>query len=229
MLRLLRVCTLVLVAGLPTMPPVFAQAPSATGSGRAPVPNVRSPLPQVDTTPAPVTATPSLPSGGTPKKAAPLEGERPANAMAAVGRVVDGDTLRLDGRTYRLWGIDAPELIQVCYRGGQGYACGREAAAYLRMLLSAESVPGDGTPAGEPAQLVCEPRASDQYGRTAAQCRLGDKDLAAEMVRAGWALMFARHGTDYAPEEDEAREARRGLWAGTFEMPWDWRARRSGE
>jgi len=26
-------------------------------------------------------------------------------------------------------------------------------------------------------------------------------------------------------QEDEARLARRGVWAGSFEMPWDWRAR----
>ena len=31
-------------------------------------------------------------------------------ALAQSARVVDGDTLKVDGVTYRLWGIDAPEV-----------------------------------------------------------------------------------------------------------------------
>ena len=202
--------------------PALAQAPP--GSGRAPVPNVRAPVPQA----APVAAAP-VSAAAQPRSPTPSENERQLQGAAGVGRVVDGDTLRVEGRTYRLWGIDAPELIQVCQRDGQGYACGREAAAYLRMLLVPEPVIGESATPGAAPQLVCVPRTSDQYGRTAALCRLGDKDLGAEMVRAGWALVFTRHSSDYAPEEDEAREARRGLWSGTFDMPWDWRAKRLGE
>lgn len=194
------------------------------GSGRAPVPNVRAPVPQADPAPAATSA-----AVVQPRSSATSEIERQLQGTTGVGRVVDGDTLRLEGRTYRLWGIDAPELIQVCQRDGQGYACGREAAAYLRALIVPEPDLGESAAAGTPPQLVCVPRASDQYGRTAALCRLGDKDLGAEMVRAGWALVFTRHSSDYAPEEDEAREARRGLWSGTFDMPWNWRAKRLGE
>ena len=188
---------------------------------------MRAPLPQTDPPPA---ATPAPVDTATrPRSPAPPENERLTQGVAGVGRVVDGDTLRLEGRTYRLWGVDAPELIQVCQRDGQGYACGREAAAYLRMLLAPEPGLAESATAGSVPRLACVPRTSDQYGRTAALCRLGEKDLGAEMVRAGWALVLTRHGTDYAPEEDEAREARRGLWAGTFDMPWDWRAKRLGE
>jgi endonuclease YncB( thermonuclease family) len=31
---------------------------------------------------------------------------------------------------------------------------------------------------------------------------------------------------DYVAAEDEARSAGRGMWAGAFELPWDWRHRR---
>jgi len=31
--------------------------------------------------------------------------------------VIDGDTFSWNGRTYRLWGIDAPEQKQSCRRG----------------------------------------------------------------------------------------------------------------
>jgi endonuclease YncB( thermonuclease family) len=35
-------------------------------------------------------------------------------ALADSIRVVDGDTLKVDGVTYGLWGIDAPESAQPC-------------------------------------------------------------------------------------------------------------------
>ena len=38
-------------------------------------------------------------------------------ALAQSARVVDGDTLKVYGVTYRLWGIDAPELGQPCADG----------------------------------------------------------------------------------------------------------------
>ena len=39
-------------------------------------------------------------------------------ALAESVRVVDGDTLQVDGVTYRLWGIDAPESGQPCPMDG---------------------------------------------------------------------------------------------------------------
>lgn len=207
---------LLLLLGVLATSSVFAQSPP-TAAGRAPVPNVRAALPpkvQSSAVPAPA-----------PAANAPSEVERQPGA-AGVGRAIDGDTVRIEGRTFRLWGIDAPEIIQACQLDGRNYACGREAAAYLRTLLSPDAGSGAGAPA---PQIVCEPRTADQFGRPAAVCRLGDMDLGAEMVRAGWALAFAPHGTDYAPLEEEARAALRGLWAGSFDAPWDWRAKRRGE
>ncbi|HZA65683.1 MAG TPA: hypothetical protein VE592_01970 [Geminicoccaceae bacterium] len=39
----------------------------------------------------------------------------------------------------------------------------------------------------------------------------------------GLALAYRRYSRDYVAAEDEARVAGRGMWAGTFEPPWDWR------
>jgi endonuclease YncB( thermonuclease family) len=210
---------LLLLLGILAAPSVLAQVPP-TATGRAPVPNVRAPVPPKVQSSAAVAPAPA------PLPNALSETERQQQGAAGAGRVFNGDTIRIDGRTFRLWGIDAPELIQACQIDGRNYACGREAAAYLRTLLA----PDPGSPAGAPLpQVVCDPRVADQFGRPAAVCRLGEVDLGAEMVRAGWALAFAPHGTDYAPLEAEARAALRGLWAGSFEAPWDWRARRQGE
>jgi endonuclease YncB( thermonuclease family) len=54
----------------------------------------------------------------------------------------------------------------------------------------------------------------------------GDVDLGEAMVRGGHAFDYARHSRGrYAAAEREAREARRGLWAGSFERPENWRQR----
>ncbi|MBI3196822.1 MAG: thermonuclease family protein [Rhodospirillales bacterium] len=185
------------------------------------MPNVRATLPPKA---QPSAALPTAPSAKVSS-----ESDRQTPGATGAGRAINGDTVRIEGRTFRLWGIDAPEIIQACQLDGRNYACGREAAAYLRSLLASDAGSGAGAPGGVPPQIVCEPRASDQFGRPAAVCRLGDMDLGAEMVRGGWALVFTPHGTDYAPQEAEARAALRGLWAGSFDAPWDWRAKRRGE
>lgn len=128
-------------------------------------------------------------------------------------RVVDGDTLTVAGVRVRIWGIDAPEGRQTCQdAAGHGYACGEVAAARMRALVAG----GD---------VSCVVRDHDQYGRSVSQCRAGAQDLGAAMVGAGLAVEYRRFdGGAYAAAEAEARRARRGLWAGTFEQPSEWRA-----
>ena len=49
-----------------------------------------------------------------------------------------------------------------------------------------------------------------------------------EMIRQGWAVAYRsflepEHADAYVGAEDEAEQAGRGIWAGEFIMPWDWR------
>ena len=130
--------------------------------------------------------------------------------------VIDGDSLRLDGREIRLFGIDAPEGRQTCERAdGSAWPCGREAGAVLKRLVSATAV-------------ICQGRDEDRYGRLVATCVAEETDLGAEMVRRGMAVAYRAHSTSYTDEENEARDARRGIWAGRFEKPWDWREKHGG-
>lgn len=130
---------------------------------------------------------------------------------------VDGDSLRKDGKDYRLHAIDAPELHQSCQRqDGSAYDCGRMAREELRRLLRTGPV-------------TCQVLDTDRYGRAVAECRAGTLNLNGAMVRAGWALAYRRHGLDHAAAEAEARAAKRGLWQGRFEQPEAWRnANRQG-
>jgi endonuclease YncB( thermonuclease family) len=136
----------------------------------------------------------------------------PASAQSGLPRVIDGDTIDVGGQRVRLWGIDAPESRQQCDRNGQAYACGHAATEYLRDLV------GDGW-------VDCEPRTHDRYGRVVARCFVRGEDMGAAMVRAGWAMAFVRYSRDYVGDERQARAARSGMWAGSFQPPWEWRAR----
>lgn len=120
---------------------------------------------------------------------------------------IDGDTLRLSGQRIRLVGLDAPEIGQLCKLGQQSYPCGRKALYFLKHLAGGKTV-------------ACRGRDYDRYGRLLAVCHVGKLDLNARMVSAGWAVSYG----GYHAEEREAREATRGLWAGQFEWPAEWRA-----
>lgn len=123
-------------------------------------------------------------------------------------RIIDGDSLMVGAVEVRLYGIDAPELFQRCTREGREVQCGREAARALVALI-----------AGQP--VSCRRRDRDRYGRTVAICQAEEVDLGRAMVAAGHAVAYGA----YSGEEAAAREARRGLWAGEFMRPREWRER----
>ncbi|MBX3554821.1 thermonuclease family protein [Chelatococcus sp.] len=123
-----------------------------------------------------------------------------------MARAIDGDSLRLGARELRLAGIDAPELHQSCEHEAGFYPCGREAQNYLNRLLAR-------------APITCTIRENDRYGRGLALCRQGEMDVNAELVREGQAIAYGR----FDAEERQARASRRGVWAGRFERPADWR------
>lgn len=135
-------------------------------------------------------------------------------ADGAKVQVIDGDSLRIGARTVRLQGIDAVELHQPCRApDGTEWRCGIEARAALAALA------GKG-------ELVCEPQATDSFGRAVSACSArGVTDLAAALVAQGWAVSGdgEREGA-YTTEQRAAQAARRGIWRGSFDRPALWRA-----
>lgn len=122
--------------------------------------------------------------------------------------VIDGDSIKLNGKEIRLLGIDAPEYAQTCKsaQNDQVYNCGKNAARNLRQLLSAGNV-------------NCKGSEFDKYERFLAVCYSGDVEINRKMVSDGWAVSFGA----YYDEERQAEEAKRGVWAGEFQSPSEWR------
>lgn len=136
------------------------------------------------------------------------EPQAPLNGAAVV---TDGDSIEIARTRIRLEGIDAPELEQTCTDPkGQTWPCGRAASRALRAHLQGQNV-------------RCEPKGIDQFKRVLAVCYLADNtDINAWIVRQGWALAYG-YAQVYRPEQDEAQAAKRGIWAGTFVTPHEWR------
>jgi endonuclease YncB( thermonuclease family) len=140
------------------------------------------------------------------------------NADDLVGnpRIVDGDTIWIGGTKIRLHGIDAPEMKQECHReDGTGYRCGEASTDALRVLVGVGSI-------------RCEGDTYDRYKRLIATCYSGTVNLNAELVRQGWALAYRRYSEDYIAAEKKAQEAKHGMWAGKFKLPWEWRRKLRG-
>ena len=135
--------------------------------------------------------------------------------VARAAWVADGDTLEWQGARWRLYGIDAPELHQDCRQGTAVTACGRESKAALQALLKGR-------------ELRCRELERDQYGRIVGVCRVRRADGAwvevnRWMVMQGCAVAYRAYSKDYVREEEAAKAAKRGVWAGAFEVPSAWR------
>lgn len=132
-------------------------------------------------------------------------------SVTGPAKVIDGDTIDVQGTRVRLEGIDAPEAAQTCGRDWMGaWPCGRAAASELARLVDGQAV-------------RCESRGVDKYGRVLGVCFAGGQDINAEMVRRGLAWAFVRYSSTYRDVEADARARRIGIWQGEAQPPWDYR------
>lgn len=141
-----------------------------------------------------------------------VETENPEQGtITGIPIVVDGDTLKIQSERIRLSGIDAPETKQLCRNAeGEDYFCGIVATEALESKI------------GETA-VSCEEEGRDFYDRVLGTCYLENLDLNGWMVEQGHALAYREYSERYIQEEEFACEAQRGIWAGEFVPPWEWR------
>ncbi len=131
----------------------------------------------------------------------------PRTTSGMVERVVDGDTVVVDGQHVRILGADSPETKDP----RKPVMCGGpEATAFAHRLLDGQHV----TLVGDPTQAD-----RDRYHRLLRYVRLDDgRDYSIELVRAGWARDYVFHNKPVQEQDQimaaqtEAQAARRGLW-----------------
>ena len=178
----------------------------------------------IETAPENSAARPALPAAlllGLVLLAAVIGAQRPWPSFAATQQnltVIDGDTLQSGGDIVQLYGIDAPELGQLCNRKGKPWQCGVEAAFALHKLVALSGT-----------AVVCE----DWHDATASAgptgegirvCQLGkDQELGLAMLHNGYAMALPGSFPYYGQIERKARAAGLGIWSSEFTPPWEWR------
>jgi endonuclease YncB( thermonuclease family) len=138
---------------------------------------------------------------------------RPASQIVGIARVLDGDTIDLNGERIRLRGIDAAEDGQRCgLPGGGTWDCAGAATARLQALTAGRTT-------------TCDPIERDRYGRIVAVCRVADTDVQEVLTREGLAWAYRQYSRSYVTAEEAARADGIGIWQGPAEPPWEWRRR----
>jgi endonuclease YncB( thermonuclease family) len=166
-------------------------------------------LPVTPVTPVPpVVTTPVTPA---PVAAIPDKAIKPKPTTcdtAQVLRVVDGDTLVIEGsqgtEKIRIGQIDAPEKSQ---------AYGPQATACLANLVANKQV------------SVCRD-GGDRYGRTIANLIVNGADVGTQLVAKGCAWAYDKYLEDQSvlpTLQDQAKSGGRGLWAANSTAPWVYR------
>ena len=125
-------------------------------------------------------------------------------------KVVDGDTIFLNGEKIRFSGIDTPELKQICLKGDEKISCGISAKILLVKKI------GNNIP-------KCISEGKDVYKRTLAECFVNGESLSSFLVRSGYAFAYRKYSTKFIKDEEFAKANKLGMWAMTFQYPWDFR------
>ena len=125
-------------------------------------------------------------------------------------KIVDGDTIHLNGEKIRFTGIDTPELKQTCLKEGVKNPCGVMAKKILIDKIGNNNV-------------ECISEGKDQYKRTLAECFVNNESLSSYLVRSGYAFAYRSYSKKFVPDEDFARINKIGMWSMKFDYPWNYR------
>ena len=139
-----------------------------------------------------------------------------SNVFADNLRIIDGDTIELNGERIRFSGIDTPETKpkQICTLDNIEIFCGNLAAIVLKEKIGNEIVSCEREPE------------KDFWGRTLGECFINDESLSKFLVRNGYAFAFVKYSKKYVEDEKHAKKNNLGLWAMEFEYPWDFRKKK---
>lgn len=122
-----------------------------------------------------------------------------AGSIEGYAFVNDDGTLRIRGRTIRLFGIHIPKTNVICKEQFRPPICGRRASVALKFKLNS----------GWPR---CEPVETHRDRSITAVCVVDDLDLGAYLLEYGWAVATPDAPIEYHTLEKIARSRRIGVW-----------------
>ncbi|MEY4781880.1 MAG: hypothetical protein RLZZ492_515, partial [Pseudomonadota bacterium] len=125
-------------------------------------------------------------------------------------QVIDGDTIHIGKLKYRFFGIDAPEIKQICEKDNTKIQCGVIAKSVLENKI-ADKIP------------ECVVKDKDRYQRLVAECFIGKESLSRFMVREGYAVAYSQYSKDFIEDEKYAKENKLGIWSMNFQIPSEYR------
>ena len=141
------------------------------------------------------------------------------NKITGFAKVVDGDTIKINSKKIRLYGIDAPEKKQKCKKTyltisfmsfTKDYMCGEVSTEKLIKKINKQ-------------KLNCNILNVDRYKRLIGECFKRNINLNSWMVSNGYAVAYRKYSKKYVLDEINAKNNKLGIWQGKFEMPWDYR------
>ncbi|WP_440910616.1 thermonuclease family protein [Candidatus Pelagibacter sp.] len=141
------------------------------------------------------------------------------NKISGFAKVVDGDTIKINSKKIRLYGIDAPEKKQKCKKiyltisfmsFTKDYMCGEISTQKLIKKINKQ-------------KLNCNILDVDRYKRLIGECFKRNINLNSWMVSNGYAVAYRKYSKKYVSDEINAKNNKLGIWQGKFEMPWDYR------
>jgi len=124
--------------------------------------------------------------------------------------VIDGDNIHIGKLKYRFFGIDAPEIKQICEKDNIKIQCGVIAKSVLQNKI-ADKIP------------ECVVKDKDRYQRLVAECFVGKESLSRFMVREGYAVAYSQYSKDFINDEKYAKENKLGIWSMNFQVPSEYR------
>lgn len=144
-----------------------------------------------------------------------------------VEKVISGNSFLMDdGVEIRLFGIDAPEIGQICITESEEpdkdveIPCGENSKKKLESLI-------------QDAEINCIISGRDAIDRMIGDCEVETRNIKTnrvehininkEMVATGNAIAYTQMGDKYVEDENKAKQAGLGIWATTFESPSEYR------
>lgn len=130
--------------------------------------------------------------------------------ISGKAKIIDGDSLIINNIEIRIKNIDAVEMYQTCQdKDDNEYACGIKATNFLKEFSKNKIV-------------KCNLFNKDVYNRHLGNCHIDGKNIAAHMIKSGWALIY-NLPSPYANQQEFAKTNKLGIWQGNFIPPKTYR------